>query len=71
MNDFLEVRGFSGDILTLTRKEPSGILEDFYSNVRMRDGEFYMKDILRRTDPILTLFVILISIKPITVFLRC
>ena len=37
--DFLEVRGLSADIISLTRKELSGILED-YCNVRMRDGEF-------------------------------
>ena len=36
--NFLEVRGFSAAILNLTRKELSGILEDFYCNVRMRDG---------------------------------
>ena len=46
MIDFLEVRGLSADILNLTRKELLGKLEDFYCDVRMRDGEFYKKNSL-------------------------
>ena len=40
LNDFHEVRGFSADILNLTRKELSGILEDFYCNVRIEIENF-------------------------------
>lgn len=46
LNDFLQERSVNTDILSYSKEDLSRVLEDFYSNVRMKNGELYKKNSL-------------------------
>lgn len=46
LNYFLQERLVNTDILSYSKEDLSRVLEDFYSNVRMKNGELYKKNSL-------------------------
>lgn len=46
LNDFLQKCAVNSDILSYSKEDLSGVLEDFHSNIKMKNGEPYKKNSL-------------------------